>query len=167
MEAAALFDAVTKCLPPDTDSGELKYLLGRLPKEHYSEFPPFFHRIAEENGCGDLPLLADAISRFNDRLIDAGNTEEVIGDLEEKLGRLAPTLIGLGLFSTTPPVLSWAIVQNHYRIVADDRMLLFDFTKTEFELIQRVKLDRAVRLVHRDAGEFMPYVKSILTTRAY
>jgi hypothetical protein len=160
----ALFDRVLQNLS-NTDSvrHDIRLLLGRIPKEHYADFLSFYDQNLLTADQSELEHLATTITRFNDQLIEAGNRDEVIDDLEEKLGRLAPTLLNLGFLSASPPNMSWALIQNCYRLVADNRMLLFDFTKTEFEIIQAIKLDRAIRLVHRDAGEFIPYVKKHLS----
>lgn len=163
MTLPELFRAVTGTF--DTASGDeadIRLLIERIPKDQYDPFLTFYRSYLSQNGHGDLALLADTVTRFNDALIESGDLDEIIEDLEEKLAGLIPTLLQHGFLSANPPKMTWALIQNHYRLVADNTMLLLDFTKTEFEAIQTLRLDRAVRLIHRDAGEFAPYAKSLL-----
>ena len=163
MEFAALLDAVSKSLPDNAAADDLRVLLGRIPKESYADFLIFYNRDFAPGNSKALADLAECVMRFNDILVDEKNLQEVIADLETKLADITPALLSHGFLSSNPPTMSWALIQNHYRLVADNTMLLFDFTKTEFGIIQKVKLDRAVRLVYQDAGEFVPYVKTVLS----
>lgn len=161
MTFEGLLDAVSADLP-QTEYDEIRLLLGRLPKERYHDFLSYYRGSLTRIGTPCIDTLAESIIQFNNALVEAGNRDEVLEDLEEKLARLTPALLEHGLLSATPPTMSWAIIQNHYRLVVNTRMLLFDFTKTEFTIIQTLKLDRAVRLIHRDAGEFLPYARKVL-----
>ncbi len=163
MTLDALFDTVIECVSDaENIKADIRLLLERIPPSYYAAFLDFYRRHLHERN--DLAHLAENVRQFNDTLVESGMMEEVIADLESKLAELAPTLLDLGFLSAKPPRMTWAVIQNHYRLVVDNRMLLFDFTKTEFELIQAIKLDRAVRLVHRDAGEFAPYARHCIAS---
>lgn len=162
MDFAALCDAVFETIREKAEADELQLLLGRIPKDRYADFL-IFYRSRTDVAAASLQLLAECVLAFNDTLIEAGNLEEVLRDLEEKLAAITPALLERGFLSATPPKMTWALIQNRYRLVADNTMLLFDFTKTEFGIIQQLKLDRAVRLVHRDTGEFLPYARTHLS----
>ena len=165
MTLPELFQAVTGTFDSASkDEADIRLLIERIPKEQYDPFLTFYRSNLPKSRRSDLTLLADSVIRFNNALIESGDLDEIIEDLEEKLAGLIPTLLQHGFLSANQPRMTWAFIQNHYRLVADNTMLLLDFTKTEFEAIQKLKLDRAVRLIHRDTGEFAPYARALLHT---
>jgi len=143
------------------ESRELNFLLERIPPESYDAFLSFY-RDDRSSSVRDIPHLGQCIHRFNETLVESGNLDEVIEDLEFKIACCIPTLLSRGFLSPNTPSLTWAPIQGNYRLVIGQEMLMVDFTPTEFRAIQSLKLDRSIRMIHRENGEFPSYARSVL-----
>jgi hypothetical protein len=139
---------------------ELHLLIKRIPQGRHHDFLAFCE--AKKEPIREFVHLAEAIREFNESIVATGDLNEVIGDLESKIARCIPALLARGFLTPASPALTWAPIQGNYRLVIGKEMLLVDFTPTEFRAVQALKFDRAVRMIHRDAGEFMPYALALL-----